>query len=106
LRPGIAFASAIGVSQNLSTSMAPLTTVMWRMRRADGLRAHATVGVQGGSPAVTWYVNERPVGSKAFDDWTEALRWCEQLEAQNWAVGWRRIHAEDDRRSAQPPAGR
>lgn len=63
--------------------VAPLATVMWRMQRADGMRAHATMGVHGGTAAVTWYVNERPLGSKSFEDWADALIWCDQLEAQN-----------------------
>jgi hypothetical protein len=79
--------------------MAPLATIMWRMERADGLCSHATMGVHGGTAAVTWFVNQRPVGSKTFEDWAEALRWCDQLEAQNWSVGWRRAPEPEDERS-------
>jgi hypothetical protein len=36
-----------------------------------------------------WFLNDRPLGYRDFGDWTSALRWSEQMQAQNWAVGWR-----------------
>jgi hypothetical protein len=68
---------------------------MWRMTRADGMRTHATIGVHEGTAAVTWFFNDRPLGSRAFEDLGDALRWCDQLESQNWSVGWRRVQDAD-----------
>jgi hypothetical protein len=62
---------------------------MWRMQRPDGLSAHAVIGASSDGPTVVWYLNGRPLGYRSFGDWTAALRWSDQLQAQNWAVGWR-----------------
>jgi hypothetical protein len=64
-------------------------TVMWRMRRADGLLSHAVIGPGSAGAVVVWFINDRPVGSRAFVDLMGALRWSDQMQAQNWAVGWR-----------------
>jgi hypothetical protein len=64
-------------------------TVMWRMQRADGLLSHAVIGPGSDGAVVAWFINDRPLGYRAFGDWTSALRWSDQLQAQNWAVGWR-----------------
>lgn len=64
-------------------------TVMWRMRRADGLSSHAVIGPRSEGAVVVWFINGRPLGFKDFDDWASALRWSDQMQAQNWAVGWR-----------------
>jgi hypothetical protein len=64
-------------------------TVMWRMRRTDGLSSHAVIGPRLDGAIVVWFINGRPLGYRDFGDWTSALRWSEQLQAQNWAVGWR-----------------
>ena len=64
-------------------------TVMWRMRRADGLSSHAVIGRRSEGAVVVWFINGRPLGFKDFDDWASALRWSDQMQAQNWAVGWR-----------------
>ena len=63
-------------------------TVMWRMRRAD-LLSHAVIGSRSDGAVVVWFLNGRPLGYRDFDDWTSALRWSDQMQAQNWAVGWR-----------------
>jgi len=63
--------------------------VLWRMRRADGLHAHAVIGPRSNRAFVVWFVNGAPLGFRDFADWTSALRWSDQLHAQNWAVGWR-----------------
>ena len=65
-------------------------TVMWRMRRADVL-AHAVISVNGSGPVLAWYINGRPLGERTFADWTDAIQWSDQLQAQNWAVGWRLV---------------
>jgi hypothetical protein len=65
-------------------------TVMWRMRRGDVL-SHAVMGPKANGVAVVWFVNNRPLGYREFGDWTVALRWSDQMQAQNWAVGWRLV---------------
>ena len=64
-------------------------TVMWRMRRADGLSSHAVIGPRSAGAVVVWFINGHPLGFRDFDDWGSALRWSDQMQAQNWAVGWR-----------------
>ncbi len=64
-------------------------TVMWRMQRADGLLSHAVIGPRSDGAVVVWFINDRPLGYRDFGDWTSALRWSDQMQAQNWAVGWR-----------------
>jgi hypothetical protein len=64
-------------------------TVMWRMQRADGRLSHAVIGPHPDGAVVVWFINDRPLGYRAFDDWTSALRWSDQMQAQNWAAGWR-----------------
>jgi hypothetical protein len=64
-------------------------TVMWRMRRADGLLSHAVIDPRPDGAVVVWFINDRPLGYRAFGDWISALRWTDQMQAQNWAVGWR-----------------
>jgi hypothetical protein len=29
------------------------------------------------------------MGTRDFQEWSFALRWCDQMQAQNWAAGWR-----------------
>ena len=64
-------------------------TIMWRMRRADGLLSHAVIAPGPTGAVVIWFVNERAMGYRDFAEWSGALRWSDQLQAQNWAVGWR-----------------
>ena len=66
-------------------------TVMWRMRRSDGLSAHAVIGFLGAGAWVIWFLNGRPVGVRDFDDWTNAIQWSERMQFQNWTVGWRDV---------------
>ena len=66
-------------------------TVMWRMRRADGLLSHAVIAPGAAGAVVVWFLNERPLGHRDFGDWSDAVRWSEQMQAQNWAVGWRHV---------------
>ena len=63
--------------------------VMWRMRRTDGLVSHAMMGTRPTGAIFVWFVNGRPVGYREFHDWTSALRWSDQMQAQNWSAGWR-----------------
>lgn len=65
--------------------------VMWRMTRPDGQTSHAVVAPRSRGAAVVWFVNDRPLGRREFADWTGALRWSDQLQAQNWSVGWRLV---------------
>jgi len=71
-------------------------TVMWRMRRADGLSSHAVIRSHPDGAVVMWFINDRPLGYREFHDWTSALRWSAQMQAQNWAVGWRLVSEYDD----------
>jgi len=65
-------------------------TVMWRMRRDNGLQAHAVIGArEGGGTVLVWYINDPPFGFRNFSDCGAAIRWSDQLQAQNWAAGWR-----------------
>ena len=63
-------------------------TVMWRMRRADGV-SHAVIGPRADGAVVVWFINDRPIGYRDFGDLSSALHWSDQMQAQNWAVGWR-----------------
>ena len=72
-------------------------TVMWRMRRADGLSSYAVIGSRSdGGFVFTWFINDRALGSRHFGELTSALRWSDQMQAQNWAVGWRLESEYDD----------
>ena len=66
-------------------------TVMWRMQRADGMASHAVIGPHTDGAVLVWFVNGRPLGYREFGDCVSALRWSDQLQAQNWAVGWRLV---------------
>ena len=66
-------------------------TVLWRMWRADGRSIHAVIDLSSSRPTLVWYLDDRPLGSRDFDDCTSALRWSDQLQTQNWAVGWRAV---------------
>jgi len=77
------------VSETPTPLMYDEPTVMWRMRRADGLSSHAVIGPRPEGAVVVWFINGRPLGFKDFDDWGSAVRWSDQMQAQNWAVGWR-----------------
>lgn len=63
-------------------------TVMWRMRRAEST-CHAVITPRPDGAVVVWYVNDRPLGHRGFNELGDALRWTEQLQFQNWAAGWR-----------------
>jgi hypothetical protein len=72
-------------------------TVMWRMRRADGLLvSHAVLSPRADGALVTWFLNGHTLGFRLFSDWTSALRWSDQLQAQNWTLGWRLVPEYDD----------
>jgi predicted YcjX-like family ATPase len=49
------------------------------------------IGPRPDGAVVIWFLNDHPMGSRDFSDWSSALRWSEQMQAQNWAVGWRLI---------------
>ena len=91
--PGIFLASLVRVPDQLFYD-AP--TVMWRMRRADGLSSHAVIGPRADGAVVMWFLDGRPLGYRVFKDWPSALRWSDQLQAQNWTVGWRLVSEYDD----------
>ena len=66
-------------------------TVMWRMQRGHSLHAHAVIGVTASGTVLVWFVNGHPLGFRDFSDVGAALRWSDQLQAQNWAAGWRLV---------------
>lgn len=72
-----------------SSEFACEPVVLWRMRRASGLMSHAVLGPRSRGAVLVWFINGRPIGFRDFGDWTSALRWSDQLQTQNWAVGWR-----------------
>jgi hypothetical protein len=69
---------------------------MWRMRRADAQLSHAVIAPHQDGAIVIWFVNARLLGYREFDDWTAALRWCDQLYGHSWAAGWRPAPEYDD----------
>jgi len=72
-------------------------TVMWRMQRADGSLSHAVLDPRAHTGFVfVWFLNDRPLGYRDFGDCTSALRWSDQMQAQNWATGWRHSPEYDD----------
>lgn len=73
---------------------------MWRMRRGRHLTSHAVIGFQGAGAWVMWFVNDRPLGIRDFDDCASAIQWSNRLKAQNWSVGWRVLADVDDPPSA------
>lgn len=70
-------------------------TVMWRMKRSDGLSTHAIIGSEGTGAWVMWFLNGSVVGVRKFDDLTSAFEWTERLRFQNWTVGWRLTQDDD-----------
>lgn len=63
--------------------------VLWRMQRPDGRLSHAMIGPRSNGAVIVWFINDRPVGYRDFDNWTAALGWSDRLQHQNWAAGWR-----------------
>lgn len=70
---------------------------MWRMHRHDGLSTHLVVGRDRRGVSATWFLNNHPMGSRQFPDLGGAVRFSEQLQAQNWAVGWRLVEDDEER---------
>lgn len=79
------------VRQNSNRSVNQEPVVLWRMQRPDGLHSHSVIGPRSDGAVVVWFVNGRPLGFREFVNWTSALRWSDQLQAQNWATGWRAL---------------
>ncbi len=90
---GISLAEAGSVPEISSPLVYDEPTVMWRMRRAGGLVSHAVLDPRAN--LLVWFVNDRPLGCRDFSDISSALRWSDQLQAQNWATGWR-LAPDDD----------
>lgn len=98
---GIVFARCGAVPSLASTYDEP--TVMWRMRRGPAQRAHAVIGLRGHAAWVMWFLNDRAMEIRDFDDCESALRWSDRLRDQNWAAGWRLLPEEDE--ASPTPAG-
>ena len=77
-------------------------TVMWRMRKGPRLTAHAVIGLQGTGAWVMWFVNDRPLGVRDFEDCASAIRWSDGLKAQNWSVGGRLMTDGEERTPPRP----
>jgi hypothetical protein len=82
-------ASGCGMAKTPTQTVYDQPTVMWRMQRDGGQSSHAIIGPRLNGVAVIWFVNGRPLGLRDFDDLGSALRWSEQMQAQNRAAGWR-----------------
>jgi hypothetical protein len=95
IRRGIALASSTYVPETSPLLSYTEPVVMWRMRRADGQLSHAMMGARSDGATVVWFVNDRPLGYRVFDDWTSALRWSELMQKHNWAIGWRVLSDEE-----------
>jgi hypothetical protein len=77
----------MGMSQIASTYNEP--TVMWRMQRGDRQVAQGVIAPASDGASVIWFVNGRPLGMRAFSDWSSAIAWSDLMRDQNWAAGWR-----------------
>jgi hypothetical protein len=86
---GIPLALRLEVSEARTTWSYDEPTVMWRMCREDGRSVHAVIDPRQGMVTVVWFINDRPLGRRAFQEWSGALRWSDQLRTQNWKAGWR-----------------
>jgi hypothetical protein len=86
---GITLACGCGMAKTPTQTGSEEPTVVWRMQRPDGQSSHAIIGPRLHGVAVIWFVNGQPLGLRDFDDWSDALRWSEQMQAQNCAAGWR-----------------
>lgn len=77
--------------QNSKRSVQQEPVVLWRMKRPDGLQSHTVISPGPDGAVIVWFVNGRPLGFREFVNWTSAIRWSDQLQAQNWAAGWRAL---------------
>jgi len=68
---------------------------MWRMERANGLSSHGLIIPCADGAIFAWFLNGQPLGYRRCDDLSGALRASEQMQFQNWAIGWRL--SSDDR---------
>ena len=84
------------MSESLERTGYDEPTVMWRMTRPDGQSSHALIDPRPERAAFVWFVNGRPLGYRDFDELSGALHWSDQMQAQNWAVGWRLSPECDD----------
>src|SRR5688500_7611306 len=89
---GIFLACATCVSRGPLPSTYDEPTLMWRMRRSDGLSTHAVIGFQGTGAWVMWFLNDRPMGIRDFEDWQIAIQWSDRMQSLNLTVGWRADH--------------
>jgi hypothetical protein len=53
------------------------------------------IGLQGRATWVVWFLNDRAMEIREFDDCESALLWSDRIRDQNWAAGWRLL-ADDD----------
>ncbi len=74
---------------NQATTVVDHPTVMWRMRRQDGLRSHLVIGRQGHGFWAAWFLNAKLLGLRDFGDLGDAIGFSERMQTQNWSIGWR-----------------
>lgn len=67
---------------------------MWRMERTGGLASHFVIAPGRAGVLAAWFLNGRQQGMRAFTDVGRAIRFSEQMQHQNWAVGWRLVSDE------------
>ena len=85
----LASVSSVPDSRTASTYNEP--TVMWRMRRGDGLAMlmHLVIVPTPAGATAMWFVNGRELGMRDFAQWSDAIAWSDRVRDQNWTVGWR-----------------
>jgi hypothetical protein len=69
-------------------------TVMWRMRRGNRLQTHLVIAPHGHGACAMWFLNDRVLGIRDFNDLASAVQWSDRLCFQNWTVGWRLVNEE------------
>jgi hypothetical protein len=59
------------------------------------------IGVRSGEALVTWFLNDRPLYVRDFEDLENALQWSDRLRDQNWAAGWRLVSDDGEGSTAE-----
>lgn len=89
---GIEFASFPRVISTLVEQ----PTVMWRMIRPNGLRAHLVIGREGRRYWAAWFLNATVLGVRDFSELGSAIDFSDRMQFQNWSIGWRLDDADLD----------
>ncbi|MGE3844886.1 MAG: hypothetical protein AB7I50_25255 [Vicinamibacterales bacterium] len=89
---GIEFAS----SRDVVSTLVEEPTVMWRMTRPNGLRAHLVIGREGRRYWAAWFLNATILGIRDFSELGPAIDFSDRMQFQNWSIGWRLDDAETE----------